>query len=48
MAVKKNILIVCNSQFAYEKFIFETEKFYKKNNYFVDVIIGSDLKKKKK
>jgi glycosyltransferase involved in cell wall biosynthesis len=46
MSVKKNILIVCNSQFAYEKFIFETEKFYKKNNYFVDVIIGSDLKKK--
>lgn len=48
--MKKKILIVCNSFFAYNKFIKEAEKYYLKNNFLVDVIIGSNqiLKKKNK
>ena len=44
----KKILLICNSSFAYNKFIKETEKFYLKNNYLVDVVIGSNSISKKK
>jgi glycosyltransferase involved in cell wall biosynthesis len=45
---KKKLLIVCNSKFAYEKFIKESIKKYKKNFSSINLIIGENLKKKNK
>jgi glycosyltransferase involved in cell wall biosynthesis len=45
---KKKLLIVCNSKFAYEKFIKESIKNYKKNFSSIYLITGENLKKKNK
>ena len=44
--LKKKILIICNSEFAYEKFIKETY-FELKKEFHVDVVIGLEENMKK-
>ena len=44
---KKKILIVCNSQFVFEKFIKESLNYYKKKKIELDVVIGTEKEIKK-
>lgn len=46
--MKKKILIVCNSNFVYEKFIHEQKIFLQKKGYEIDVLIGEKKNIKKK
>lgn len=44
---KKKILIICNSQFVFNKFIKESLSYYKKKKIEYDVVIGTEKKIKK-